>query len=400
MKPKSLIYWIALALTLFFILPVSQAQLSRAGGALFTLDNATAGNHVLAYRRAADGSLTFLGQFATGGSGTGMGLGSQGALIRSSSGRWLFACNAGSDEISVLRVTSFGLKLTDKIGSGGRNPISLAMHKNVIYVLNAGGTVGDADNVTGFLFSNGHLTPIPGSTRPLSAANTNPAEINFLPDGNVLAVTEKATNEIDTYTVDEDGLIENHQEFKSVGQTPFGFAFRRETMIVSEAFGGAMDASAVSSYELADDGNLAVVSPSVDTTETAACWIVITRNSRFAYASNTGSGTISGYRIACDGALGLLDPDGVTGTTGSNPIDLALSLNSRFFVQPEFGRWHDQRVWCERRRLPLAASGGFRNTFRSKRVVGAMKIIDRAVVQAGYPGFRGPAARGRLADPY
>src|SRR6266540_268852 len=330
MNAKSFIYCAGLALTLFFTPPVSQAEIRLGAGALFTMDNATDGNHVLVYSRAADGTLSFVGEFATGGVGTGAGLGNQGALILSRSGGWLFACNAGSDEISVFRVTPHGLQLTDKVGSGGRRPISLAVHRNLLYVLNAGGLVGDADNVTGFLFLDGELSPLPDSTRTLSAASTDPAQINFSSNGNVLVVTEKATNVIDTYTVNDDGLIDEHQQFASVGQTPFGFAFRRDVLIVSEAFGGAANASAVSSYEVADDGALQIISPSVPTTETAACWIVVTRNGHFAYASNTGSGTLSGYRVSSGGSLSLLNADGVTGVTGPGPIDMALSVNSRF----------------------------------------------------------------------
>jgi len=337
MKAKSLIYCAGLFLTLFFMLPVSRAEIRRGGGALFTMDNATAGNHVLVYRRHADGTLSFLDQFDTGGLGTGSGLGNQGALILSRSGRWLFACNPGSDEISVFLVRPNGLQLTDKVSSEGRQPISITVHGNLVYVLNAGGMVGDVDNVTGFFFFNGQLSPIAGSTRALSAASTDPAEISFPRDGNVLVVTEKATNIIDTYTVNDEGLIDQHQQFKSVGQTPFGFGFRWDTLIVSEAFGGAMDASAVSSYALTDDGSLEVISPSVATTETAACWIVVTRNGRFAYASNTGSASLSGYRIFPNGSLSLLDPDGVTGVTGLNPIDIALSLDSRFLYSLNSG---------------------------------------------------------------
>jgi 6-phosphogluconolactonase len=337
MKLKSFICCSGLALTLGFTSAASQAETRGNAGALFTMDNATAGNHVLAYRRAADGALSFLGEFATGGIGTGGGLGNQGALILSSGGRWLFACNAGSDEISVFRVTPHGLQLTDKVGSGGRRPISLAVHRNLLYVLNAGGLVGDADSVTAFLFFNGELSPLADSTRSLSAANTDPAQISFSRDGNVLVVTEKATNVIDTFTVNDDGLIDEHQQFASVGQTPFGFAFRRDALIVSEAFGGAANASAVSSYELADDGSLQVISPSVPTTETAACWVVVTRNGHFAYVSNTGSGTLSGYNVSSDGSLSLLDADGVTGVTGPGPIDMALSVNSHFLYSLNSG---------------------------------------------------------------
>lgn len=302
-------------------------------GAVYTMDNGTNGNHVLAYQRASDGSLSPAGSFETGGIGTGGGLGNQGAVVLSPNGRWLFVCNAGSSEISVFRVTPQGLHLTDKIGSEGKRPISLALHRNLLYVLNAGGAVGDKDNISGFLFSFGKLYVLPDSTHALSADNTGPAQIEFSNDGDSLVVTEKATQNIDVFALDDDGLVSSAKSFTAAAPTPFGFAFSpRGHLIVSEAVGGMPDASVVSSYSLSDDGELGAISPAVPTTETAACWIVITRNGRFAYTSNTGSGTISGYALDRDGRLTLLDSDGITGNTGSGsgPIDMALSRDSRF----------------------------------------------------------------------
>jgi hypothetical protein len=57
--------------------------------------------------------------------------------------------------------------LTHKVSSGGKRPISLALHRNSLFVLNAGGQVGDTDNVTGFAFSGGRLYPMPESTRAI-----------------------------------------------------------------------------------------------------------------------------------------------------------------------------------------------------------------------------------------
>jgi len=151
--------------------------------------------------------------------------------------------------------------------------------------------------------------------------------------GDFLVVTEKATQNIDVFTLDDDGIVDSGKSFTAAAPTPFGFAFSpRGQLIVSEAVGGMPNASVVSSYDLSDDGDLSVISPAVPTTETAACWIVITRNSRFAYTSNTGSGTISGYALSRDSELTLLNSDGITGNTGtgSGPIDLALSRDSRF----------------------------------------------------------------------
>lgn len=95
------------------------------------------------------------------------------------------------------------------------------------------------------------LTPLADSTRPLSDAAASPAQISFSPNGRLLVVTEKATNRLATYTVDRDGRASGPMAYASAGMTPFGFAFTsRGYLIVSEAFGGAVDASAVSSYRL------------------------------------------------------------------------------------------------------------------------------------------------------
>ena len=139
------------------------------------------------------------------------------------------------------------------------------------------------------------------------------------------------TDKIDTYTVGRDGLAEGPTVHNSVGDTPFGFAFdRRGHLVVSEAFRGLPDASAASSYSYSSDGDLDVISGSVHTTQTAACWVVITDNQRYAYTTNTGSGTISSFHLGNDGSLTL--NDGVAGSTGpsSMPIDAAFSQGSRY----------------------------------------------------------------------
>jgi 6-phosphogluconolactonase (cycloisomerase 2 family) len=296
-------------------------------GTVYALTNGTS-NAVLVFPRLADGTLGPATAFATGGAGTGSGLGSQGALILAQGGRWLLAVNAGSDEISVFRVRDRGVQLVSRVSSGGDQPISVTAHENLVYVVNAGGS----GNIAGFrLMPNGQLVPIAGSSQPLSGAGTGPAQIEFAPNGRTLVVTEKATNRILTYQVGPAGAS-GPTIHASAGATPFGFAFaRRDVLVVSEAFGGAADASATSSYRLTKAG-LITISASVPTTETAACWTVVTKNGRYAYVTNTGSGTITGYAIGPGGALTILDADGVTGMTGpgSSPLDAAFSVNSRF----------------------------------------------------------------------
>jgi 6-phosphogluconolactonase len=296
-------------------------------GAVYALTNAPTGNEVVVWNRADDGSLTPAGSYATGGLGSGAGLGSQGAVILSEDNRWLFAVNAGSNDISSFQVEDNGLKLISKVASGGTLPTSLAIYDDLLYVLNA----GDSGNITGFVISSrGRLAQIADSTRSLSGTATAPGQVSFSPDGTVLVVTEKGTNLIDTYVVGEDGRASGLVSHPSSGATPFGFAFsKRGDLVVSEA-NGVPGGSAASSYDLSDDGSLDLVSGSVATNQGAACWVVITKNGRYAYTANAASGSISGFRLGHDGSLRLLNADGRTGVTGDNPSDMALSKNSKY----------------------------------------------------------------------
>lgn len=315
---------------------VARADRGRAAvvGAVYTMDNAAGGNHVWAFGRRANGSLTAPAVVPTGGLGTGNALGNQGGVLLSRSGRWLFVCNAGSDEISVFAATPQGLTLTDKVSAEGHRPISLALHGHLLYVLNAGGADGSGkDTIAGFVFAFGQLQPLPGAVQDLSADNTAPAQIAFTRDGEALVVTEKATGLIDTFTVGDDGLIDGQRTFPSPAPPPFGFAAgRQDRLFVTEANGGAGNpgGGSVSAYEVQEDGSLAAISVSVPTLQTAACWLVLTRNERFAFTANTPSDSLSSFIVRHDGSLHLLKSEaGLTGV-GSRPVDMALSVGNRF----------------------------------------------------------------------
>ena len=306
-------------------------------GAVYVMTNQIA-NSVSVFDRASDGTLTPAGTFLTGGAGLPTGvpggnpndpLTSQGSVQLNESNQLLFVVNAGSNEISELRVTQQGLTLVNKVPSGGQTPTSLTLHKNLLYALNAEGV----PNITGFLVTpNGTLSPLPGSTRPLSGGSAAaPAEVQFTPDGSVLAVTEKDTNIIDTYIVGSDGLATGPVANMSVGIEPFGFAFSHPDILVdSETFQGAPALGAASSYRVANSGELQVISPSVRDTQSAPCWLVITDDHRFAFVTNTASGSVSSYQVAADGTLTLLNPVAASPGPVSFPVDMALIEGSRF----------------------------------------------------------------------
>lgn len=310
------------------------AENSRIVGNVYTATNGIEGNEVLVYLRMSNGELLKASSVGTGGTGTGGGLGNQSGLFISGNGNWLFVVNAGSNSVSVFRVMPMGyLRLTDVIDSGGERPVSVTANGDgVVYVLNAAGS----GSIQGFQLDDaGKLKAIADANLPLSGEEvTAAAQIQFSPSGAHLIVTERATNLLDVYGVAANGQAEGPMIYPSVGITPFGFDFnQRNQLIVSEAFGGTAGQSAVSSYNLTDAGGLELISGSVGNQQSAACWIEISRNGKFAYSTNTASSNISGYAIDPEtGELTLLDEDGITASTGvgGGPIDMSLTANNQF----------------------------------------------------------------------
>ncbi len=321
---------------LSFSAAASERPIPRAG-AVFTMTDDSTANAVLAFARAADGSLTFSASFPTGGAGSGGGepvLGSQGSVTLSRNGRFLFVVNAGSDEVSSFRVDGSRLTLAGVAPSGGLLPVSVTEHDGLVYVLNAGGT----GNISGFTVDErGRLTPLPGSTRPLSSATSGAAQVAFDRSGDELAVTEKAASAIALYAVGQDGRTTGPGTVASSGATPFGFAFTgHDVLVASEAGGGPGGTSAVSSYDV--DGQTAeVVSGSVPNGQRAACWLILTRDGHTAFVANAGSGDVSAYAVDRRGALTLLSGAAGVLPSGGKPLDLALTGDERFLYDLDAG---------------------------------------------------------------
>jgi 6-phosphogluconolactonase (cycloisomerase 2 family) len=338
-------------------LTIVAAAANAAGdnGGVFVLTNEAAGNKVATYSRASNGALTFLNSVATGGLGSGAGLGSQGAVQLSADGQWLLAVNAGSNDLSVFAIKQQGLALVDRVSSGGTDPISVTIHGNLVYVLNAGGS----QNIAGFsLSNNGHLSWMSGSNRALSSTGVGPAQIQFSPDGDLLVVTEKATSKLDVYSIEDNGYVQSQTVQNSAGSTPFGFSFsKRDRLFVSEA-----GPSAISSYATWDDGTILPISPTVATMQAAACWVAVTPNGKFAYTANAGSGSITGYAIHPDGSLRILNANGQTGIVGpgSTVLDMAISVNGHYLyvIARGYGAVHGFSIGADGSLKSIGEVGG------------------------------------------
>ncbi|HEV3486221.1 MAG TPA: beta-propeller fold lactonase family protein [Vicinamibacterales bacterium] len=319
----------------------SSANATVVGGVFTqTNDAGPGGNAVVAYARHADGSLSYLGSYATGGVGSApTGLGSQGGLVLSPNERFLFVVNAGSNQISSFSVAKNGLTLLTTVASGGTRPVSVAATNHILYAIN-----NTSHSLAGFRIEpDGRLTHVPEWTRPLNARTGNAAQVQFTRDGRFLVVVERGiaarglTPGFDVFPVNLDGSLGAAVASTSMAAAPFGFDItKRGHLVVSEP--GGADNSA-SSYDIESTGALRLVSSRIPANQGAPCWVVITKDGQFAYTANVGSGSISGYAVAEDGKLALLNSDGRTGVTGdgTTPLDMDVSRDSRFLYVIEGG---------------------------------------------------------------
>lgn len=335
----------------------AQERDESRGDAVYVMSNLAAGNTIVVLHRDEDGTITRQTEVATGGLGSGPGplpaqlgggklsplpLESQDSLI-SADGRFLIAVNAGSNDISVMKVIKDGLRVTDRAPSGGIFPVSVAYNDGLVYVVNLGGqplleSSPGTPTMTGFFLTDaGKLLPIPGSTRITGDFGSAPADVVFSPDGKYLVLAERPTNLLDVFPVHEDGTVGEKVVTPSNNPTPFGMMFTRKgVLMVTEAVDTiprfpVLNGSTTSSYRVREDGTLETISRSVPSTQTAACWIRFSKNEHYAYVVNSPSGNVSSYRISGDGELTLLK--GVAADTGgmfSAPIDEAVTPDGRY----------------------------------------------------------------------
>jgi 6-phosphogluconolactonase (cycloisomerase 2 family) len=353
--------------------PALQVAQEPAPGAVYTMNNDLAGNHVVVLRRGTDGTLTPAGTYPTGGRGSGAFEDSDNSIVLgdahgesapnnlTEARSLLFVTNAGSNDVTVFRVTGDGttLELADRKPSGGRRPVSVTVNAGRVYVLNSGErifglsvvncTTGDLPSVTGFTVSAaGVLTPIPGSTRMLSGdRRSGCAQVSFTADGRHLVVTERLSRAagqappdegtIDVYPVSPDGTLGAPVVVDATGRGPFGFTPTRDgLLLVTEQNGGPANpgGGAAAAYRVNADGTLTPTSPSVPNGGTDTCWFVVDDAGVYAYAvSFFGAGRVSTYRVGADGSLTLVEAADDDGNAGLGASDASLSANSEFLYQ-------------------------------------------------------------------
>jgi DNA-binding beta-propeller fold protein YncE len=305
-----------------------------ASHAVFVQTDNTSGNQVVAYHRASDGTLSPAGTYATGGLGGVLAgsvvdhLASQGSLSYDPWHALLYAVNAGSDTVSVFAVNGDRLALRQVLSSGGSFPVSVAVHGDLVYVLNALG----GGRLAGYRVLGGGLVPIPGSGRALgldptaSPQYTNtPGQLAFTPDGGQLIVTTKANgNDIDVFGVRFGGGLSAAPVVNSEpGTVPFAISFDLYGhLLIAEA-----GTNALATFALAPSGTVSLVD-AVPTGASATCWVAPA--GPFLFASSAGSASESGYSSSFGGQLSLLG----AATTDAGTVDASAAAGGRFlYVQ-------------------------------------------------------------------
>jgi 6-phosphogluconolactonase len=329
-----------------------------SNGAVYLQTNDASRNEIVAYGRRADGSLARIGDYETGGRGTGTPhLPSQRSVVLSDDGLYLLVVNAGSDELTLFAVGSDGLRLSDRVPSGGATPTSIAVRGRLVYVLN-----NASASIDGFEITAGKLDPLTDSKRPLSDEGAGGAQISFSPDGRTLVASERGTNSISAYAVDERGYAEGPSTIPSAGQTPYGFDFTDGgALIVTEAFGGDNGKAAASSYAIAGPGELKPVSGSVGDGRSEVCWAAVTNDGRFVFVTNFGDCTISSYSIGEDGDIQLAEAVAASTRLGNAGIrDEAISSDGRFLyaLDADAQRVHGWSVGTDGRLAEIGAFEG------------------------------------------
>jgi hypothetical protein len=296
--------------------------------------NTATANTIDGFARHANGSVTPLpgSPFAAGGAGLGTGLASQGAIQATPDGRYLLAVDAGSNQISVLRVTAGGIPVLAgrPVSSGGVQPVSIAISRaGLVYVANSG---AGGSGYSGFrLGSGGGLTAIPGSTVSVPDA-AGLGDVFFNATGDHLVGTRTGTSQIDSFAVLPGGHLAAAKGSPYTGQGlgQLGAEFsptHPSQLFVSNAHNGA-GLGTVSAYRDSFFGRLSPIgsSPFADG-QTAPCWVEISHDGRYLFTVNTGSKNVSSYSINPDGSLALIGSTPISG--GGGDIDARLSPDGR-----------------------------------------------------------------------
>ena len=344
-----------LALLAFAFAALALGPLASGASArtsVYSISNAAPNNTLIKFVQRGNGTLKKVQTIKTGGSG---GLAPQPGceppggcpMLDTQSEvvvwkRLVFAVNAGSDSItSFIEKKNGKLKRVDVQSSMGDFPNSIAVKRGVLYVLNS-----HSDSIAGFKFDKrGEIRRIVNSVRPLAAMQIaqvlSPRQIGFDRTGGVLIVTRLSPlpGGIDTFLLNSKNRPGQAIANAPTTPLPFGFAVDRYNNLVMSQVSAPPELAMpgnTATYDINTQTGQLTPIETVTSDGVAPCWVVITRDGRYAFVVNTGGGapdaTVARYGLTSAGDLTLL---GLTGENNANGDEFArtdevLSRNGRY----------------------------------------------------------------------
>ena len=341
----------------------SLAVLGATSRVVYTMTNAAHANEIVVH--GFEGStVSEVARVATGGRGSGLSLSSDGSVVLTADARWLLATNAGSNQVSVFRVNRSGISLTDVVPSGGSKPVSIAVHGDLVYVLNA----GVPNDVSGFqLSAGGKLSPLRGAIRNLSDPDAKPTDIEFTPDGKTLVVIERNTARLTTFAVQASGLIAPPKSQTTGYPRPFGSLFAPDGQLVVTVESDEKSGGGLASFVFGRQGT-AARADSVPPSDSipSSCWLELTTSGElglgpsadgFIFATSPAVGIVSMFRYGSQGKVSSGTVAAGTGN-GSKPTDIVSKGGVLSVLTPGAGSVHYFEIGADGTLVGLAVVSG------------------------------------------
>ena len=384
-RPDAFAVCISPALVIL-LLATGLAGCQSSGGIAYVVSNKADGNTVIGLSHDGNGNFTTLGEYPTGGVGTGdlevPGLSprddshpltdgqdpliSAFAIQKTRDGQFVLVANPGDGTISSMKINEdYSLSKVSTVKSGGSYPISITNHGDAVFVANIG-----AGNFKGTLAGftidmDGNLAPMENAVRKLGRFGGRPSAVKFTPNGKYVVITHILSGLIAVFGY-EDGVL-SKKPVSSIDSpqadrhralaNPVGFDFIPKgngdaILVMSEArfFAPGLqlpkrdgqfffETSSLTTYRVTADGDITLVTADALTGhareggQRTNCWIGVSADGRYAYAVNALDSSISSYTIGADGSASLLEELAYKTPSYTFLTDIYRSSDGKFFYQ-------------------------------------------------------------------
>src|SRR5215468_3603875 len=234
------------------------------------------------------------------------------ALALHPSGKYLYAANSGSNNISQFTISSTGgLTEVTPRSTAGTSPTLLAIDSagSFLYAMNSGSfdiSVFSIDSSTG------QLTPVAQSSGTTFKIGLQAMNMALTPSGNFLYVTGEegspggtSAGVIEAFPVSGGVMgplpVTNSPFF--TGNNPLGLAIDSSG---SHLYTANKQDNSISTFTINSDGSLAAVGSAIGESFAAPVALLIDKSGKYLYVANQGSSNVAAYTIASDGSLTLL----------------------------------------------------------------------------------------------